>query len=533
MSEQRTRERTRADNLPKYDEEDEGCNPHSCYTMLRNMTPEKLAKIRAEVDAGASVRTAARNAGVSPSTAVRALAKIKDKTRSAAEFARMVEHRAPRPQQTSTCWSLEQIRAARDAQLRGDFKLPVQLARIIGSDDAIFTARRNRAAPQSSLATRWVAANGARGERVAAKAAKSVHLSRKVLHSIAVTLADHGIAIGYNDHEPNADGTRVDFRLRCWPLEHVKWNPSTRCLETAVDGGERVPIVHGDGTWTVFSAYEHEPWAHEAALLPAAFVWGIHANGLTDWAAGSLSHGQAKIVGELPGGVALLNGDGTLTPEAAAFLSMMQNVVSGNGPAAIRPPGSKTEFLANGSTAWQVFSELVSNREKAAARIYLGTDAILGSVGGAPGVDIAALFAMATTIIQGDLEVIETGLRTGVLEPWCAVNEGTSAYAPSLRYNQPDPDAQRVSAENSQKREAFHGEIERLKKGGFLIDQSVVDAVAADLGLDRAPRLAEAAQATTSLPLAPKRVGGKVDADGDGRTGAAEERDDTKGESGA
>lgn len=453
------------------------------------------------------MRAAARSVGVSRGAAVYALAKIKDKVRTRSEFRGLPEYRPQRRQQPTTCWSLEQIRNARDCQLRGEFRTPVQLAKAMSTDDAIFTARRNRAAPQSSLATRLVPANGTRGKAVAKKAARSVHISRKALHTIATTLADHGVAIGYNAHEPSEDGTRVDFRLRSWPLEFVKWNNHARQLETTIEGGgTAVPILHGDGVWTVFSKYDEDPWAHDAAILPAAFVWGVHANGLTDWAAGSLSHGSAKVFGELPAGVALLGEDGALSAEAQAFLDMMQQIIAGGSPAGIRPAGAKTDVVANGSTAWQVFAELILSREKAAARIYLGTDAILGSVGGAPGVDIAELFAMATTIIQGDLGVIEAGLRTGVYEPWCAINEGDSTYAPSFRYNQPDPDASRVSDENAKRRERFHAEIERLKKNGFVIDQSVVNKVAADLGLEGPPALAEASKATTTLVLAPTDV---------------------------
>ncbi len=471
------------------------------------MNPEKLKALSAAISGGASLRTAAKTLGIHHTTALRALARIKDKIRTAEEFKDLPEYRAPRNQAPRVCWTLEQIIGARDAQLRGDFKQAVALAKAMGSDDAIFTARRNRSAPQMALGTRLVPAPGARGERVAAKAARSVHVSRKTTHTIAVTLADHGLAIGYNDHEPSEDGTRIDYRLKHWPLEHVKWNPHLRTLETRVEqGGAVVPIVHGDGRWTVFSAYEEDPWAQDAAVLPGAFVWGIHANGLTDWASSSLSHGLAKIVGQLPGGVALLNADGTLTAEAQAYLSMLQAIASGGSAAGLAPPGSETDFLANSSTAWQVFSELITSREKAAARIYLGTDAILGSVGGAPGIDIAALFAMATTILQGDLEVLESGLRTGVYEPWAAANEGDSSHAPTLRYNQPDPDAKAKSEENAGKRKRLADTIRDMKDTGMLVDQSTVDKLAAEMGVDPAPTLASGDTKAVPIPLAPTDI---------------------------
>lgn len=463
-------------------------------------------QIRNAVAQGEPVRKIARDLQTSPGSVLRALARIIDKTRKAKEFAGAISVRPPIRTQGPYCWDLEAIRTARDAQLRGHFALPVRLAEALRTDDALFVAYHNRIAPQAAVQAVLVSCGGARGEGVRRKASASVSVTRSTLEGIHGTLANHGIAIGYINREVSDDGSRVDMKLTEWPLEHVRWNASREVLETRVrDGGALQDIIHGDGQWVVFRKFLQTPWTQEACVLPAALLWPAHANGIRDWALASTSHGQAKLMGELPEGVSLQGADG-LSPEALAFLTMLQDMVSGEAGAGIRPFGSKTDFLANGSTAWQVFSELIQNREKAAARIYLGTDAILGSVGGAPGVDIATLFGVATTKVQGDFAAIEQALRTGLYEPWTAINYGDSSYAPSLVYQLPDPDAAQKSEENAAKRQRLLDAIKRMREEQMTVDQDVVNALAKECGVDPAPVLAAGDKKTTPLTLAPTDV---------------------------
>lgn len=319
------------------------------------------------------------------------------------------------------------------------------------------------------------------------------------------TLSNHGIAIGYNEHDVDEEGTRVGFTLTEWPLEHVYWDASREALFTYQKTGAPIEVTHGNGRWTVFRKVRDEPWTHDAAIIPAAFVWAAHANGLSDWAAATLAHGQAKIVGEMPENVALQTSDG-LTPEAEAFLQLLQDLVSGSIGVGLRPHGSKTEFIANGSNAWQVFNELILNREKAAARIYLGTDAILGSVGNAPGVDISALFAVASLILQGDLEAIQDALTTGVYEPWAAINDGDSRYAPKFEYQVPDPDASKKATERQEKRDALLATIKEMRAQGMTVDQETVNKLAAEYGVDDPPQLASGEKKVVPLALAPTDI---------------------------
>jgi hypothetical protein len=435
-----------------------------------------------------------------------------DRVRKAEDFAgsASVRERAPIRRQPDTLWSLEKIRQARDAQMRGAFLLPVRLAEAMRTDDALYTAYHNRIAPQSAVATKLIDCGSKRGEGVARKAQASCFISRGVLVGIAGTLANHGIAIGYIIREANDDGTRVDLRLTEWPLEFVRWNPSTEQLETTTKDGLYVPIVHGDGYWVVIKKTDVLPWTQEAALLPASMIWGAHAYALADWAGASKSHGLAKIVGELPAGVSLqaklADGSIVLNEEAAAFLQMIQDVVSGEAQAAVRPAGSKLDVLANTSTMYQIFSELITDRKKAATFVYLGTDASLGAAGGAPGVDVSALFGISSTKLQGDFDAIEQGLNTGFYPVWTAINCGDSRYAPRIEYLIPDPDAKAKSEENGAKRSRLATAIKELKETGMVVDQDTVNKLAAEMGVSPAPILAAGDSKAVPIQLAPTDI---------------------------
>lgn len=481
-------------------------------TNRSTMTPEKQAALHAARARNESIRSAARSAGVSYGAARRELApekreRIKDRLRTKDEFKgnAAVAVRAPRRDRAVFSWSLPMIRAARDAQMLGQFKAPVLLARAMRTDAALFVAYHNRISPQIAVEAKLVGAGGARGERARARAEVSCIIPRSTLAGINGTLANHGVAIGYIEQEVNESGTRIDFRLTEWPLEFVRWDTTRECFMTKVRDGFEQPIVHGDGRWIVFRKFDVDPWTQEACVIPGAIAWFAHMNGIRDWASASTSHGQAKVVGELPAGVALQGKDGALNPEAQKMLDMLQDIVSGESGAAVRPSGSKTDFLSNGSTAWQVFKELVDNIEKAASRIYLGTDAVLGAQGGAPGVDISLLFGVSTTKIQGDFAAIEEGLNTGFLQPWAALNYGDSAYAPSFAYQLPDPDAEEKVEQYDKRLAAFFARLKDYRDAGMSITQDVVNALACEYKVTP-PTLAPAAAQSVKLDIAPTDV---------------------------
>ena len=409
---------------------------------------------------------------------------------------------------TSTySWDLETICAARDAQMIGRFVSPARMAESMRTDDALFVAYQNRLAPQRCLGVKMRPAKVARGDAIASEGdalfgTNGIGVTTDTMSDINGCLANHGVAFGVNVWNPRPDGSRIDVEMRPWPIEFVWWNAVARTWMTRIDpypnvnpgafgfvppeyrdqygtlqpahGNNLVPIIHGDGRWVVFQKHELLPFRQDAAILPASVVWAAHAFGKRDWRKGSAAHGNAKVVGELPKDVSLDEN----TPEVAMFLTLLEAIGSSDSPIGIKPFGSSIDYLTNNSSAWQVWKELILNEEKAAARIYLGTDGILGTTGGAPGIDIAQLFGVATTIVQGDLACLERCLLTGTIEPWAALNFGDSRCAPLRAYEIPDADADSARKSLSDRLEQFNTAIKGIQDNGFDIQQEMIHELA-------------------------------------------------------
>ncbi len=387
-------------------------------------------------------------------------------------------------------WSLEEIMAARDDQMRGLFRRPARLSEAMRTDDALHVARKNRLAPQRDLAVELIAAP--RGLAVAEEAAglfgpDGIAITPPTTHDLAGYLADNGIAIGFNEWIPREDGSRVDVVHHAWPIEHVWWHEAAQTLMTYVvdERGSLVlePIIHGNGRWVVYAGAEVTPWRQDAAILAGALVWAGHAFATRDWSKGSANAGNAKIVGELPPEIPLEvkdedTGTAVASPDAEAFMALLQDLVSIDSPFGIKPSGAKVDVLASPGNPWEVFERLMLNRERAAARIYLGTDGTLGATGGAPGVDITSLFGVARTIVKGDLNALERGFLTGVIEPWAALNFGDSALAPARRYVVPEPDADAVRESFAKRNQAFLADVAAYRANGLVVDDGVLECLA-------------------------------------------------------
>jgi len=407
--------------------------------------------------------------------------------------------RYPRIPQAAYSWSISEIVDARDAQMIGRFAAPARLAESFRTDDALAVAYDNRLAPQRMIGVEVVEGSGARAGAIAKEGdalfgPKGIALSDDTMSDIVGGIANHDLAIGVKLWTPRKDGSRVDVKMQAWPIEFVWWDSSARCLMTRVDSipendhwrwcnlpgdpypldtgcGSQMPIIHGDGRWVVFSKHELTPWRNEAALIPAALVWARHAFAARDWGKGSSSHGNAKVVGTLPEGVPLQatsdEGETGWSNEAAAFMELLQDIQSLDTPVGIMPANSNIDYLVNSSKAWEVWERLMLNAERAAARIYLGTDGILGAQGGAPGVDVQALFGVARTRVEGDLQCITRALRTGLIEPWTAINFGDSSQAPERRYQIPDVDSDAMMESISKRETSMWASITAAKANGM------------------------------------------------------------------
>lgn len=426
------------------------------------------------------------------------------------------ELRPPKVSSGSYAWDLDAIRAARDAQMLGHFALAARLVEATRTDYAIFSSFLNRLAPQRGLPVKLKAANDtARAKRVLDEATalfgpKGVGIHPDTLADIDGTLANHGVAFAVNTVTPREDGSRVDFELHSWPIEFVRWDPVARAYWTQTDmvSGhieDRLSaleyICHGDGRWVVFQEHEYQPWKH-GAILAIALLWADHAFGVRDRSKAGTAHGNAKVVGTMPEGVALQDAAGHLTPEAEAFLELLRAVASLDTPVGIKPAGAVLDYIVNNSTAWQIFKEIVDSGDRAADRVYLGHDVTVAAAGGDA---ISYLFGVRNDIVEGSLRAIERGLRTGVLEPWAAINFGDSSLAPDRVYLMPDVDEDARRKSLADRTNAFYAAIAAAKANSFDVTPAYVAALASDFGIV-APTIPTEASHAPTITLAPTDV---------------------------
>lgn len=392
-------------------------------------------------------------------------------------------------------WTLANIFAARDCQMRGDFERAARVAEAMRTFPPLLVARKNRLEAQKGIAVAVEpAADTGRGRAIASEGAPlfgedGLAISSATAADIEGCLVDHGLAVGFNTWIPREDGTRTDVLHVMWPIEFIRRDPLTGGLLARLHDWSEVPVTHGDGRWVVYSKHEDHPERQDGAVLAACLVWATGAYAWRDWSKGSVAHGNAKVIGELPSGVALQTESGGMTDEASAMVELLRSVAYDDTPIGLKPAGSSLNYMVNSSTAWQVWEKLGQMAEKAAARIYLGTDGTLGSQGGAPGVDVDALFGVARTYIEGDLRCIERCFYAGVIVPWTAINFGDSALAPHRVYQIPDVDQDTATDAMAKRRQAFFADLDQMKQKGFVIDQDVVDRLAAEYRVE-APTLA-------------------------------------------
>jgi len=405
------------------------------------------------------------------------------RVRTAAEFnpVKLAEAmKPPRFTGAAYAWDLEAIRAARQQQMEGNFQLPSKLAEAQKSDDGIFTALRNRLSPARGLPVGLIPANAtAKAVRVKEEAEalygiKGVGCHPGAFSDINECVADHGVAFGVNVLTPRADGSRVDIEHTYWPIEHVYWDRTTRAFVTRLDNGSLETICHGDGRWTIYTQHSSRPWRW-GALLSTALIWADRQFGVRDRSRASTSHGNAKMIGELPEGVAIDS------PEGEAFLMLLRTMHEAL-PYGIRPAGSKTEMMVNQSASWQIFKEIVDSRLSDAARVYLGHDGSIRAAGGNYIKD-GYLFGVSADIVEADLRTMERGFFEGVLQPWTALNFGDSSLAPMRRWLMPDADEETRIESATKRRESLYKAISDARAAGLVVDQAYVDQIARELGV--------------------------------------------------
>lgn len=401
--------------------------------------------------------------------------------------------RMPRELVGGSGYTREMIRQARDAQMRAYFGPAKRLAAAQRTDDGLYAALRNRLAPTKGLPVALKSpSSGARAQRILDEAEglfgqDGIAIAPDTMRSIHEELADHGVAFATCTMTPRPDGSRVDTMVNHWPIQFVRWDTHDRTFKTRTDNGGDETICHGDGRWIVFRVAETDPWLWGAVIATSA-VWEDRAFGLRDRARASTSHGNAKMIGQLPPEVPIDSEEGR------AYLLLLETMHE-QLPYGIEPNGAKTQMLVNTSTSWQIFQEIVKGRLGDGARIYLGHDGSTSAVGGNYIKD-GLLYGVTVNIVEDDLRALETGIYEGAIVPWCAINFGDSSLAPRRVYLMPDADADARDDSLIKRRKAFREDLLEAREAGILVDQAYVDSLA------KAYRL-EPVVLKSALPSAP------------------------------
>ncbi len=416
-------------------------------------------------------------------------------------------------------WDIDAIKNARDAQLRGDFRVAARLADALATDPGLFTSRLNRLAPMRGLPIVLEPPNQtARALRIAEEGEalfgrKGVALQRDHMVSLHRRYVDHGVSVGYNVWTPRADGSRIDVELRVWPQEYLRWREwEHRFYALTLDGGE-IPVEHGDGRWVVFQQEKLSPWT-EGAIVAGSMLWADRAFAVRDRSNASRAHGSPKLIGELPQGVALqqIDDNGTQAPtaEAEQMLELLQMLFVGELPFGLRPAGAKTELMVSQSQAWQIWTEIIKANHADSDRIYLGQDGTTQNSGGNY-IKSERLFGVRNDLVESDIMVFAESILTGTIEPWAAINFGDSRLAPARCWQMPDADEDARRTSIGEHQELFFRHVDSLLEQGYRVDQSTVDALAKTYGVT-APQIgpnglkARAAQAAAPMPAQSKVV---------------------------
>ena len=425
------------------------------------------------------------------------------KTRTAAEFdavrlAASLRH----PMQTRGArsgWSREEVRAARDAQMRGEFRAAAQLYDGMMSEGAIFGCLLNRLAPTQGLPTELRPPNdSSKAMRVLNEADalfgdQGISISRQVIWDVSRALVGHGIGIGYNVLTPRADGSRLDLEVRAWPMEFTRWDPVCRTYLAQMEDGRWEPIVHGDGRWIVFQKRSIEPH-REGAIIPLSLDWLDMSLAKEDRGLVQMSHGSPKIVGTLAPGIPIDSPDGLVFQQ---YLANLHEAL----PYGIAPNGSTVQMLVNTSTAWQIFSETTKESLASAARVLLGNDGLVKSAGGNYIKD-GFIWGIRNDLVESDLTCIERSLFEGAVQVWAALNFGDSDLAPYKKWLMPDVDEDQRRASLAERTKAYHEALKAYRDSGMVVDQEFADALAKEFGV-RSGKLAVSGSVASPSETAP------------------------------
>lgn len=370
-------------------------------------------------------------------------------------------------------WSLERIRAARDAQVAGEFRYAAPLAEAMKCDAAIFVGLLNRIAPHRGLPRVVECDDEQLAEEVTATFGRdSAALPGDMIADTHERTAMNGVWVGQNRWSARPDGSRLDVRLETWPLASTYAVRGTAKLVASTTKGA-VPITHGDGKWVVAQLGSSEPWQW-GAVKALAVPFGDRQLGLRDRSQHSEAHGLGHFIGQLPPGMSLDH------PDAADFAQFIQALWTTRSGGTI-PNGAKIELLESMAGGWQIFRELVKDESSDIFKVLLGQDGTVSNEGGNY-IKAAQLYGVRQDIVESDLGIIAPAYTSGTLVPWALANFGRDIGIRTVwLFPDPDEDARRESL--ATRVNAYNQAISAYRANGFVVDQAFADDLASQYGV--------------------------------------------------
>ena len=336
-------------------------------------------------------------------------------------------------------WNVNTVRMSIDSHdLGSSFILSNGLIVVTSRHPAIFGPLGQRKAPPMGLQREVTGGDRGAGRRARDGFRRVVREEIEPhLGDIVGNLAMGGFQILQHVWRASADASTLEPTTTLWPSSCVWWNPFTKGLE-AITAEGRIPIVNGDGKWTVIGSGE-KPYLN-GAIRALGEAWAADRYAERDEAALSAYLGRLCHIAIAPEKIQPGTKEGD---ELLLSVQALGEAQSGG----IFPFGTDIKTLTNiDAGAAALFTGFLDRRERAFAIALLGTDGTVSK--GSPGVYTSPLFAgVAFANVRSDTSTIAAGV-TGLGAVYGAINAGLSHdESPGYRWNLPDPtEADRLNA---------------------------------------------------------------------------------------